>query len=372
MLMPSTTCIGTYLEGGQMLSVQTKSLSGQDNDSYCIFGQSGYGKTVVAVSILCQKAAQGYSARIIDLHHTSDPQHIYPFLRKPFEQLSSCIDAYTASIPTTLFTPQRYSDNVSESLSDLSYTIAGIFTKILGLRQSTTAALSESIEYTIANRNDRPDIFPAILDALKEFGTRSSKTAAERLAPLLQHNVFRCAEVSYTPGIQIIDLSKYPPPFQRVIAELLLFEEFRTASAQKQSPRYIHIDELQNLSIDKDSYLGKILAEGRKYNLHVILASQSIREFTASERTLLCQTNYKLFFHPTLLEVKYYSELLAAPQHRAEISELLRNLTVGQCIIQGPIYIGEDTKPTYSPICVQIDHPENAVNAALSEKANSL
>lgn len=371
MPMWSHAYIGTCQEGTQKLSVYAKSLTGQDNDSFCIYGQSGYGKSVTATSILYQKAAQGYSARIIDFHHTSDPQHIYPLLQKPFEQLSTRIDAYTAPIPTTLFTPQRYSDNVSEAASDLSYTIAGIFAKNLGLRQSATAALSESIEYAITDRNDCPDIFPAILDVLKELGTRSSKTAVERLAPLLQHNVFRCEEVHYTAGIQIIDLSKYPPPFQRVISELLLFEEFRTASSQKQSPRYIHIDELQNLPIDKDGYLGKILAEGRKYSLHVILASQSIREFTAAERTLLSQVNYKLFFHPTLLEVKYYSELLAAPQHRAEISELLRGLTVGQCIIQGPVYIGEDTKPTYSPICVQIDHPEKALDATPLEGINS-
>ena len=105
------------------------------------------------------------------------------------------------------------------------------------------------------------------------------------------------------------------------------------------------------------------------YSLNVILASQSIREFNASERTMLCQANHKLFFHPALLEVKYYAELLSSPQHRAEISDLLRNLEVGQCVFQGPIYIGEEAKPTCAPICVNVSHLEDIASASLSKSS---
>ena len=105
------------------------------------------------------------------------------------------------------------------------------------------------------------------------------------------------------------------------------------------------------------------------YSLNVILASQSIREFNASERTMLCQANHKLLFHPALLEVKYYAELLTSPQHRAEISDLLRNLEVGQCVFQGPIYIGEEAKPTRAPICVNVSHLEDIASASLSKSS---
>ena len=185
----------------------------------------------------------------------------------------------------------------------------------------------------------------------------------------LRHNIFRHQPVNHSFGIENIGLSKFPPLFKNVIVDLLLFDEFRTASQGGQPPRYIYIDEMQNLSIDKDCYLGKILTEGRKYSLNVILASQSIREFNASERTMLCQANHKLLFHPALLEVKYYAELLASPQHRAEISDLLRNLEVGQCVFQGPIYIGEEAKPTCAPICVNVSHLEDIASASLSKSS---
>lgn len=56
MSMLSQTYIGKYYEGSQELSVSTKSIPGQDNDSYVILGESGYGKSVAAQSIVLQKA----------------------------------------------------------------------------------------------------------------------------------------------------------------------------------------------------------------------------------------------------------------------------------------------------------------------------
>lgn len=94
MPMLSKTYIGKYYEGGQELSVCTKSILRQDNDSYVILGESGYGKSVAAQSIVLQKAGQAYPVRIIDLHNTSDPEHIFPILQKSFDQLSTSIDAY--------------------------------------------------------------------------------------------------------------------------------------------------------------------------------------------------------------------------------------------------------------------------------------
>lgn len=84
MPMLSKTYIGKYYEGGQELSVCTKSILRQDNDSYVILGESGYGKSVAAQSIVLQKAGQAYPVRIIDLHNTSDPEHIFPILQKSF------------------------------------------------------------------------------------------------------------------------------------------------------------------------------------------------------------------------------------------------------------------------------------------------
>ena len=357
MPMLSETYMGKYYEGDQVFSAWTRSIPGQDNDSYVILGESGYGKSVAAQSIMLQKAYQGHRILDLNIHNTSSSEHIFPIFRKAFEQLSSRTDVYITPISTTLFNPLRYADGTTESSADLSYTLSNIITKYIKLSRTETAAFSDSLEYVISNLDDNPDIFP-------------SRSASAHLAPLLRHNVFRNQPIKRHSGIEIINLSKFPPLFQKVIADLLLFDEFRTASQGGQPPRYIHIDEMQNLSIDKDCYLGKILTEGRKYALNVILASQSIREFNASERTMLCQANHKLFFHPALLEVKYYAELLSSPQHRAEISDLLRNLDVGQCVFQGPIYIGEDTKPTRAPICVNVSYLEDIASAPLS-KSNS-
>ena len=79
MPMLSQTYIGKYCEGGQELSVFTKSIPGQDNDSYVILGESGYGKSVAAQSIVLQKANQSYSVRSIDIHNSSAPNISFQF-----------------------------------------------------------------------------------------------------------------------------------------------------------------------------------------------------------------------------------------------------------------------------------------------------
>ena len=346
-----------------------RDVPGQRSYEYRCCGRYSFDWPFAARYFGQQQAYQGHRILDLNIHNTSSSEHIFPILRKAFEQLSSKIDAYNTPIPTTLFNPLRYADGTTESSADLSYTLSNIITKYIKLSRTETAAFSDSLEYVISNLDDNPDIFPAILKTLDEFDTKASRSASAHLAPLLRHNVFRNQPIKRHSGIEIINLSKFPPLFQKVIADLLLFDEFRTASQGGQPPRYIYIDEMQNLSIDKDCYLGKILTEGRKYSLNVILASQSIREFNASERTMLCQANHKLLFHPALLEVKYYAELLASPQHRAEISDLLRNLEVGQCVFQGPIYIGEEAKPTCAPICVNVSHLEDIASASLSKSS---
>ena len=191
MSMLSQTYIGKYYEGSQELSVSTKSIPGQDNDSYVILGESGYGKSVAAQSIVLQKANQSYSVRSIDIHNSSAPEHLFPIFRKSFKHLSSQIDAYNTPIPTTLFEPLHYADGTMESSADLSYTLSNIITKYIKLSRTETAAFSDSLEYVISNLDDNPDIFPAILKTLDEFDTKASRSASAHLAPLLRHNVFR-------------------------------------------------------------------------------------------------------------------------------------------------------------------------------------
>ena len=108
-----------------------------------------------------------------------------------------------------------------ESPADLSYTLSNIIARHLRLSRSSTTALSESLEYAISDRDNNPDIFPAVLKALEEFDTKASRNAMAYLAPLLRHNIFRHQSVNYSFGIENISLSKFPPLFKNVIVDLL-------------------------------------------------------------------------------------------------------------------------------------------------------
>ena len=93
MSMLSQTYIGKYYEGSQELSVSTKSIPGQDNDSYVILGESGYGKSVAAQSIVLQKAYQGHRILDLNIHNTSSSENNCPqklmHTTRQFQQRSS-------------------------------------------------------------------------------------------------------------------------------------------------------------------------------------------------------------------------------------------------------------------------------------------
>lgn len=81
MPMLSETYMGKYYEGDQVFSAWTRSIPGQDNDSYVILGESGYGKSVAAQSIMLQKAYQGHCILDLNIHNTSSSEDAsYPAL----------------------------------------------------------------------------------------------------------------------------------------------------------------------------------------------------------------------------------------------------------------------------------------------------
>lgn len=59
-----------------------------------------------------------------------------------------------------------------ESPADLSYTLSNIIANHLRLSCSSTAALSEALEHAISDRDNNPDIFPAVHKTLEDLARK--------------------------------------------------------------------------------------------------------------------------------------------------------------------------------------------------------
>ena len=144
---------------------------------------------------------------------------------------------------------------------------------------------------------------------------------------------------------------------KKTLAELLLYDWFR-AARMLHAPFCIMIDEVQNLSAGPNSVLGQIISEGRKFGIGTILLSQTLKGFSPEERVCISQSRYQLVFRPPMAEIRSFAEMLSDSQHRAETLELLKSLDVGQCLLSGPVYIGDDPQPCTDCIKITVDLSE--------------
>ena len=301
--------------------------------------------------------------QIIDINQTMSPEHICKALSPEFESLVIRHNLYRKAVASDLITPKIY-DGCIEDSYDTAYGLSEIISKGYRLGPTQAAILTDAIKSRVDCRETSLRIFPSILEELENSSLASARTLANRLRPLLRNNVFECQKTGSTslplsPNIHVFDLSGYPAGIRIILAELLLYDWFRSARAL-QTPIIIMVDEVQNLKLGRGTVLNQIITEGRRFSIGSTLISQSLKAFSPDEQLALSQTGTKLFFKPPLTELRACSEMLAPPQHRAETAELLKTLKAGQCLLLSEyVYIGDETHPCTDCIQVNVDLPQS-------------
>lgn len=81
------------------------------------------------------------------------------------------------------------------------------------------------------------------------------------------------------------------------------------------SPLPVLLNDVQNLDQKLDSRLGKMLTEGRKYGLSLILATQMLSNLKKDKQDRFFQATHKLFFAPVETEIDSYAKLLEQVAH---------------------------------------------------------
>ncbi|WP_196768024.1 type IV secretion system DNA-binding domain-containing protein, partial [Streptobacillus moniliformis] len=101
---------------------------------------------------------------------------------------------------------------------------------------------------------------------------------------------------------------------QKLIIEFALWNlwDYEVNHGSKTRPIPVVLDEIQNLDHRSGSPIDKMLREGRKFGLSLMLATQTISNLEQEARDRLFQASQKLFFRPADTETSRYAEILAA------------------------------------------------------------
>ena len=100
----------------------------------------------------------------------------------------------------------------------------------------------------------------------------------------------------------------------------------------------ISIDEIQSLSLGKNSVFFQMLTESRKYGVSLLMATQFLSQFDKKELDCLNQASVKIYFKPNDGDEKKLANII---DHTAitKYYRMLRGLKIGYALIKGDIEV---------------------------------
>nr|WP_011229432.1 DUF87 domain-containing protein [Sulfolobus sp. NOB8H2]CAA09120.1 hypothetical protein [Sulfolobus sp. NOB8H2] len=346
-----------------------------------IVGATGSGKstTIMKLVVELKKLTSKRKAQVV-----IDPNHDLA------RDLSIYADYYfDASIPNFAVNPlqlPRVYDNRQDNIS-LGVSIAlAILEKLLGLTETAVnvkyifqvlltklyektdnPTLADIYELVLALRNEELDldvndeIFEKEVEALQQMPAQSFISLLSRLKPFVENRVLNAVtststinwdEVLKDNALVVFDVNKGKlgeiPSYlvqASVITSLFYWVLQRSLKTADRMPVIAYIDEFQNVA--HLPYIKEILAEARKYGLHLVMANQNLAQLEEAGvlEHVLSNTNVKF----VLAQSSPRGQQLAIQLDRAfsdELSEVVPNLSVGEAVAFLRGRPGEKTAPT--------------------------
>ncbi|MDE5179422.1 DNA phosphorothioation-dependent restriction protein DptH [Vibrio fluvialis] len=318
------------------------------NRHLIIFGSSGQGKTYCIQGLLMSLADAQIRSLVIDYTNGFLPNHLETEFIERVNPKSNilCNEPFGMSP----FRAQKQDFGgifIEEKPHMVAGRVASVFNKVystIGERQ--IAVLNEVIEFGVQRYGSAYSL-QNMLDDLNEEET-AGPALASKLAPLVKSNLFSSnsdkswSEVfeSQENGSTIMQLASLNHDISMLCTEFLLWDLYSYACSygSKEKPLPIVLDEVQNLDHRLESPLGKMLTEGRKFGVSLILATQTLSMLRKDEQDRLFQASHKLFFAPAKTETKTYAKILELSMpgtKQVDWEKQLGELSKGQCLSVG-------------------------------------
>lgn len=346
-LSKASVLIGTDLGGNDQVYWEYGN-SQLANRHLIVFGRSGQGKTYCIQGILVELAKARIKSLIIDYTNGFLPNH----LEHEFNDFVSPKSSFLAQSPLGIspFRKQKQDFGgvmLEEKDHIIAARVASVFNQVYStIGEQQLATLTNVIESGVEQHGSAYN-FNCMLNDLLEEG-KVGESLANKLSTMVKSNLFDESESQgwgeifkgLDSGVSIIQLASLSKDIMQIATEFILWDLYAYACAHgsKNSPLPIVLDEVQNLDHSLESPLGKLLTEGRKYGISLILATQTLSMLSREEQDRIFQASHKLFFAPAETETQTYAKLLEqsipGTDRRMWINELSR-LQKGECISVG-------------------------------------
>jgi DNA phosphorothioation-dependent restriction protein DptH len=320
------------------------------NRHLLIFGGSGSGKTYGIQCLLAEMACQRLRSLIVDYTDGFLPLQVEPRFTEVVCPANHFV--VTEQLPLNPFRRQQVVIDpsipaIEESPYQVATRIESIFSSIFDLGAQQSAALIRVIQ---AGVEAGPDFtLEEVLTGLAA-DSKYGETLGSKLEPLIKSEPFSGSVQAAWDGmltssdnwVHVLQLKGLARDIQKMVTEFALWDlwDYAQNTGSKNRPIPIVLDEIQNLDHNSDSPIDKMLREGRKFGLSLILATQTMSQFNQEQRDRLFQAGHKLFFKPATTEIDRFAQILSqstAGVTKADWAKRLTSLEKGQCWSLGPV-----------------------------------
>jgi len=294
--------LGVDAETGEDVYWNPDPYNGSANPHVLVLGESGFGKTYTVSCTLAELAQQGISSIVFDYGQgfslDAAPGGFVEWARPVEIQASKDgIDINPLQIfPSDLHGPVNVAQRIADTFGRV-YSQIGVQQHAV-LRQAVLAIMSE-----VGIVPDTRDSWMAELPGfgnlqhkLSEYANRAvnaqrriAASVASHISTMFIFNTFRSngqklawLKMIDSRGVFIIQLKGLEHSLERTVTEFLLWNLTGFVESLGPGPLrcFVVLDEAHKLSFDRGSPVEKLIREGRKFGLGLILASQQPDDFS--------------------------------------------------------------------------------------------
>ncbi len=325
------------------------------NRHLVIFGTAGYGKSYAIQCLLCELARAEQNSLIIDYTDGFIPSKIE---RPATLYIKDEAQTFVRNVPLPInpfnrLVVKEAGMTFTDSNETVANRIASIFKGVYSLGQQQFSVLVDAIANGLANCGEAFDLgeLLKILESYADDGIHPKQpvqTVLQKLKSFVGCNPFDSQNRDIGWAKIFSDEAFRSKVFQffmvdrehyRAIIEFVLwdFYAFVVAHGNKNKPKVVVLDEIQNLDLDENAPAAKYFIEGRKHGLALIAATQNLRQVGGvgdARVSRMFQADLKLFFKPAETEIKEHAQLLQQVIPNCSVAEWktrLSNLQKGEC-----------------------------------------
>ena len=298
-----------------------------------LVGTSGSGKSTRIKEIIQDSIRQGETVIAIDLNGCDFTESI---------QNVNLISAKEDGLNFSFLDIEKFVRKWKRDADKFYFRSSGSFFGNSKSRKYQMGALRTAVIYAIEKKDEYKEEMQAISEGLKRQNDSVASGVHNKLWNILEGSVFRESKKHMQKDyINVLSFEGVNPFTQKQCIELilrLLWKQCRLGEKNMQKIRIV-IDEFQNLSLRQNSVLMEMLRESRKYDVHLILATQSISNFSKEVMAAINQTAVQLYFRQSVSDMKKVAECIE-PTNGGRWTLILKSLDIGESVATGDFSIG--------------------------------